>query len=77
MLFFFLTGYETARSLALHGCTVVFACRDTTRAEVAIDKIKQERTNAVCEVIELDLASLQSVKTFVSTFKLRHKYVFL
>lgn len=66
-------GYETARSLALHGCTVVFACRDISKTEIAIDKIKQERTNAVCDVIELDLCRLHSVKTFVANFRLRYK----
>ncbi|XP_063215496.1 WW domain-containing oxidoreductase [Bacillus rossius redtenbacheri] len=66
-------GFETARSLAFHGCTVIFACRDVTKASAAIDKIKCERPNVTCEVMELDLASLHSVKTFATNFKLHYK----
>ena len=67
-------GFETARSLALHGCTVVFACRDITRTQAAIDRIKEERAHAVCDVIELDLARLHSVTKFAATMKLRYKW---
>lgn len=66
-------GFETARSLALHDCTVVFACRDITRTQAAIDRIKEERAHAVCDVIELDLARLHSVTKFAATVKLRYK----
>ncbi|XP_049815412.1 WW domain-containing oxidoreductase isoform X2 [Schistocerca nitens] len=65
-------GYETARSLAFHGCIVVFACRSQSRAEAAIAKIQAERPNARCNFIELDLCSLASVKMFVVNF--RHIY---
>lgn len=68
------SGFETARSLALHGCTVVFACRDITRTQAAIDRIKEERAHAVCDVIELDLARLHSVTKFAATMKLRYKW---
>lgn len=56
-------GFETARSLAKHGCTVVFACRTMTAAEEAIEKIRsEERLNIAdnCIPIHLDLASLAS-----------------
>jgi WW domain-containing oxidoreductase len=71
--FCFFSGFETARSLALHGCTVVFACRDLNRTWAAIGKIKEERPNATCDVIELDLARLHSVTKFAANFKLRYK----
>lgn len=66
-------GFETARSLALHGCIVVFACRDLNRTRAAIGKIKEERPNATCDIIELDLARLHSVTKFAANFKLRYK----
>lgn len=66
-------GFETARSLALHGCTVVFACRNLNRTQAAIGRIKEERPNATCDVIELDLARLHSVTKFAANFKLRYK----
>jgi hypothetical protein len=73
MCFCLFSGFETARSLALHGCTVVFACRDLSRTQAAIARIKEERPNATCDVIELDLARLHSVTNFVAHFKDRYK----
>ncbi|KAJ1519882.1 hypothetical protein ONE63_004122 [Megalurothrips usitatus] len=64
-------GFETARSLALHGCTVIFACRDASKAEEAMAQVRSERSNLNCEFIPLDLQSLQSVKDFVTTFQQR------
>jgi WW domain-containing oxidoreductase len=69
----FCAGFETARSLALHGCTVVFACRDVNKTQAVIDRINEERAHAVCDVIELDLARLQSVRKFAASLKLRYK----
>ncbi|KAK7862990.1 hypothetical protein R5R35_014545 [Gryllus longicercus] len=66
-------GYETARSLAFHGCTVIFACRDVDKAQDAIEKIKVDRPHAKCSVLELNLNSLLSVKTFATTFKIQHR----
>lgn len=57
-------GYETAKSLARHGCRILFANRNLEATQAAIKSIVQE-TNA-CEdnlkSIFLDLASLRSVK---------------
>lgn len=66
-------GFETARSLALHGCTVIFACRDPSRAEEAIAKITSERSNTKCEFIQLDLQSLKSVRSFAINFQQRFR----
>jgi hypothetical protein len=52
---------------------VVFACRDLNRTQAAIDKIKDERANVKCDVIELDLARLHSVRMFAANFKLKYK----
>nr|CAD7439850.1 unnamed protein product [Timema bartmani] len=68
-------GYETARSLAFHGCTVIFACRNMESAQTSIDKIKAERTNTNCEAMELNLSSLHSVKKFATNYKLRFNKV--
>lgn len=66
-------GYETARTLAFHGCTVIFACRDVLKAEAAISKVTKQRPNAKCEAMEIDLASLESVKSFAQNFMLKYK----
>ena len=65
-------GFETARALACHGCSVVMACRDKEKAEVAINRIKTERPLAKCEWLHLDLESMETVKTFVMKFSLMH-----
>lgn len=64
-------GYETARSLALHGCEVIFACRNWAYAEAGIERIAQERPAARsrCRAVSLDLSSLRSVQKFVEQIK--------
>ncbi|XP_037085369.1 WW domain-containing oxidoreductase-like [Pollicipes pollicipes] len=68
-------GYETARSLAYHGCRVIFACRDLEKARAAVDTIRSERANSVCDVIHLDLASLASVRECAAEFHRRHRHL--
>ncbi|ABE34818.1 short chain dehydrogenase family protein [Paraburkholderia xenovorans LB400] len=57
-------GVETARALASHGATVVGAARDLEKAERAITSARQEAVagGGSIELIELDLASLASVR---------------
>src|ERR1700724_2261387 len=57
-------GLETARSLAAHGAHVVGAARDLTKAEAATAQIRTEaaENGGSFEVVELDLASLKSVR---------------
>jgi NAD(P)-dependent dehydrogenase (short-subunit alcohol dehydrogenase family) len=57
-------GVETARSLAAHGAQVVGAARDLTKAEAATTEVRKAATanGGSFELIELDLASLKSVR---------------
>jgi NAD(P)-dependent dehydrogenase (short-subunit alcohol dehydrogenase family) len=56
-------GVETARALAAHGAQVVGAARDLAKAERATAQVRAEATNGGgLELIELDLASLKSVR---------------
>jgi NAD(P)-dependent dehydrogenase (short-subunit alcohol dehydrogenase family) len=57
-------GVETARSLAAHGADVVGAVRDLTKAEGAAAQVRKDAAanGASFELIELDLASLKSVR---------------
>lgn len=64
-------GFETVRSLAYHGCTVVMACRDVARGESAVARIHTQRPHAALHVLQLDLASLISVKNFAHAFSLQ------
>ncbi|XP_014210952.1 WW domain-containing oxidoreductase [Copidosoma floridanum] len=66
-------GFETARSLALHGCTVILACRDLEKAQIAVDRIKKEKDDVDCDVLRLDLCSLQSVQTAANEFKQKYR----
>jgi NAD(P)-dependent dehydrogenase (short-subunit alcohol dehydrogenase family) len=56
-------GLETARVLAQHGATVVLAGRDQAKTSAAADLIRATRSSATVETVEMDLASLESVRT--------------
>src|SRR5262245_44734016 len=56
-------GVETARTLAAHGAQVVGAARDLAKAERATADVRAQAANGGgLELIELDLASLASVR---------------
>jgi NAD(P)-dependent dehydrogenase (short-subunit alcohol dehydrogenase family) len=56
-------GVETARVLAAHGARVVGAARDLAKAKRATAEVRdQAATRGGLELVELDLASLQSVR---------------
>jgi NAD(P)-dependent dehydrogenase (short-subunit alcohol dehydrogenase family) len=62
-------GYETARVLAEKNAMVIMAVRDLQKGKAAADKILGEHPNADVEVMELDLADLESVREFTAEFK--------
>ena len=56
-------GVETARALAAHGAQVVGAARDLDKAERATEAVRAGAENGGgLELVELDLASLASVR---------------
>lgn len=60
-------GYSAAVELARHGAVVVLACRDRARGSASVEKLRVEAAGpesaaARAELVELDLASLDSVK---------------
>jgi len=56
-------GFEIARVLAARGARVLLGCRDRTRAQDAIARIKQITPNADLVWLPLDLGDLDSVRT--------------
>jgi NAD(P)-dependent dehydrogenase (short-subunit alcohol dehydrogenase family) len=61
-------GVETARALASHGATVVGAARDLNKARGATDAVREQAANGgSLELVELDLASLKSVRACADT----------
>ncbi|XP_054861633.1 dehydrogenase/reductase SDR family member 13-like isoform X3 [Amphiprion ocellaris] len=61
-------GKTTAMDLARRGAKVILACRDRRRAEAAVQEIIQETGNQQVIFMQLDLASLQSVRSFADNF---------
>ena len=62
-------GYESARELTRKGAEVIFASRDQVKAKDAMARIGNENTDARMKFIELDLASLDSIRKFTEEFK--------
>ena len=60
-------GVETARALAAHGAQVVGTARDLAKAERATSAIRAPGTGGGLELVELDLASLESVRACADT----------
>lgn len=59
-------GFETARGLAQHGVRVVIASRDPLKANDARERILRETPRAEVVTRNLDLASVKSIRGFVS-----------
>ena len=67
-------GLEAAVQIAKKQATVVLACRNKAKAEVARAEVVETQERAGCEdgmvkVANLDLSSLESVKAFVGEYR--------
>ncbi|HXL93676.1 MAG TPA: oxidoreductase [Streptosporangiaceae bacterium] len=67
-------GFETARVLAGHGARVVLACRSVERARAAAARIAASAV-AAPEILELDLASLSSVRRAAEQLRELHPVI--
>lgn len=73
-------GKETALALGAMGATVVMACRSMQRGEAAAEELRHRhaaqegegRGGIDLEVLPLDLADLDSVRTFAESMAQRH-----
>lgn len=66
-------GYEAAKAFARKGATTVLACRSMDKATAALFALKQETPDALAEIMELDLASLASVRRFAEAFQANYE----
>jgi NAD(P)-dependent dehydrogenase (short-subunit alcohol dehydrogenase family) len=66
-------GYEAALVFAARQAHVVLACRDLEKARGAVAGILAGHPTASVEPMQLDLASLESVRRFASDFASRHR----
>jgi NAD(P)-dependent dehydrogenase (short-subunit alcohol dehydrogenase family) len=56
-------GVETARALAAHGAHVIGAARDLSKAQTATESVREQvASGGSVELVQLDLASLDSVR---------------
>jgi NAD(P)-dependent dehydrogenase (short-subunit alcohol dehydrogenase family) len=61
-------GKETAIDLAKRGAKVYIACRDVNKSQEALIDIKSQSGNDNVHFLQLDLASLESVREFSTKF---------
>ena len=61
-------GYWTAVELARHGAEVLLGCRNAEKGLAALNKLKAEVPAANGHVVELDMASLASIRAFAASF---------
>lgn len=63
-------GYECAKNIAKDDkdSFIVLACRNTEKAELAVNSLVNKTANNNMTALELDLSSLESVRNFVRAF---------
>jgi NAD(P)-dependent dehydrogenase (short-subunit alcohol dehydrogenase family) len=66
-------GLITARELARAGATVVLACRNTDKGATALGELRNDVPEARADLVALDLASLDSIRSFAQGFKDAHE----
>jgi NAD(P)-dependent dehydrogenase (short-subunit alcohol dehydrogenase family) len=64
-------GYQAALELARHGAHVLLGCRSAAKGADALARLLAEVPGAQAEVVELDMASLASVRAFATAFTAR------
>ena len=62
-------GADTVRRLAELGATVILACRSKERTEPILKELTSKYGELRIRFIPLDLSDLESVQTFVKTFR--------
>jgi NAD(P)-dependent dehydrogenase (short-subunit alcohol dehydrogenase family) len=65
-------GKATALGLARRGATVVFACRDLEKGRAALEHVRGQVNESNLHLMRLDLASLESVRTFARELGARY-----
>ena len=65
-------GLESTKAIAAKGATVVMACRNMSKAEKAQAEVLAGNPSAKLDVMQLDNASLASVKAFADAFKAKY-----
>ncbi|MEA3336204.1 MAG: oxidoreductase [Chloroflexota bacterium] len=61
-------GFETSKALAAKGAAVIMACRNVEKGNAAAEKIRGENPSGNVQVMQLDLADLDSIQRFAGAF---------
>jgi NAD(P)-dependent dehydrogenase (short-subunit alcohol dehydrogenase family) len=64
-------GYQAALELARHGAHVLLGCRNEAKGQEAVARLQREAPGASAELVELDMASLASIRAFAAMFDSR------
>jgi NAD(P)-dependent dehydrogenase (short-subunit alcohol dehydrogenase family) len=64
-------GYQAALELARHGAHVLLGCRNETKGRAALERLLREAPGASAELVQLDMASLASIRAFAGAFSAR------
>ncbi len=65
-------GFENVKQFTQKNATVIMACRNMDKGQKSLEKVKLKLPNAKIELMELDLASLESIKIFSKSFKQKY-----
>ncbi len=65
-------GKETAKVLAAKGAIVVLPIRDSLKGDILKDEILEQTPDAKIELMHCNLASFDSIRSFVKEFKSKH-----
>ncbi|MDD3320647.1 MAG: oxidoreductase [Paludibacter sp.] len=65
-------GFEAVKALSNKNAHIILACRNLSKGEKAKSDILKQSPKANINVMELDLASLESVRNFASNYKKNH-----
>jgi len=62
-------GFETAKALAKMNGHIIMACKKSDKTQKACDILKMASPSKKVEAMELDLSSMESIRSFVNDFK--------
>lgn len=68
-------GFESVKAFAGRNAYVIMACRSVDKGRIARKQILEIFPAGKIEVMELDLANLNSIKAFTERYSLRHKHL--
>ncbi|GAB5487941.1 MAG: SDR family NAD(P)-dependent oxidoreductase [Parasphingorhabdus sp.] len=68
-------GKETARAMAAKGANIIIPARNLEKGEAAAMEIKAASGNENVDVMDMDLGSMESIRTFADAFHANHDQI--